>query len=57
VVSDSTAKIVSGTPTSMGGAKGRLLGSMPLHAITSVHGEVGLRKRLVIELARTSAMV
>jgi len=43
VIADSTAKIVSGTPTSMGGAERRLLASMPLHAITSVHGEVGLR--------------
>jgi HD domain len=29
----------------------RLLAQMPLHAITSVHGEAGLRERLVIEIA------
>ena len=38
VIADSTAKIVSGTSTSMGGAERRLLASMPLHAITYVHG-------------------
>ena len=28
----------------------RLLAGMPLHAITSVHGEAGLRERLLIEI-------
>ena len=28
---------------------------MPLHAITSVHGEVGLRERLLIEIAQFPA--
>jgi hypothetical protein len=28
---------------------------MPLHAITSVHGEAGLRERLLIEIAQFSA--
>jgi hypothetical protein len=32
-------------------AERRLLARMPLHAITSVHGEAGLRERLAIELA------
>jgi hypothetical protein len=32
----------------------RLLAQMPLHAITSVHGEAGLRERLVIEIAAFS---
>jgi HD domain len=32
-------------------AERRLLAQMPLHAITSVHGETGLRERLVIETA------
>jgi len=31
-------------------AERRLLARMPLHAITSVHGEPGLRERLTIEL-------
>jgi HD domain-containing protein len=33
----------------LGPAERRLLAQMPLHAITSVHGEAGLRERLVIE--------
>ena len=28
----------------------RLLAGMPLHAITSVHGEAGLRERLLMEI-------
>jgi hypothetical protein len=31
-------------------AEWRLLAQMPLHAITSVHGQVGLRKRLLMEI-------
>ncbi len=34
-----------------GSAERRLLAQMPLHAITSVHGEAGLRERLAIEIA------
>jgi (p)ppGpp synthase/HD superfamily hydrolase len=37
---------------SLGAEEGRLLACMPLHAITSVHGEAGLRERLAIEFAR-----
>jgi hypothetical protein len=33
----------------------RLLAEMPLHAITSVHGEAGLRERLTIEIAAFTA--
>ena len=33
----------------------RLLAGMPLHAITSVHGEAGLRERLLIEIAQFPA--
>jgi hypothetical protein len=36
---------------SLGAAERRLLARMPLHAITSVHGEAGLRERLAIEIA------
>jgi hypothetical protein len=36
---------------SLGTAERRLLAEMPLHAITSVHGELGLRERLAIEIA------
>jgi hypothetical protein len=35
---------------SLGTAERGLLAQMPLHAITSVHGETGLRERLVIEI-------
>ena len=33
----------------------RVLPGMPLHAITSVHGEAGLEQRLLIEIAGLSA--
>lgn len=33
---------------------GPLLAKMPLHAITSVHGEAGLRERLVMEISQFS---
>ena len=36
-------------------AERRLLAGMPLHAITSVHGEAGLRERLAIEIAGFAA--
>jgi (p)ppGpp synthase/HD superfamily hydrolase len=52
---DSTARTVSGTPTTIGAAEKRLLATMRLHAITSVHGEKGLRERLQLEIARLSA--
>jgi hypothetical protein len=35
----------------LGLAERRLLAQMPLHAITSVHGEAGLRERLMLEIA------
>jgi len=35
----------------LGSAERRLLTQMPLHAITSVRGEVGLRERLTLEIA------
>jgi (p)ppGpp synthase/HD superfamily hydrolase len=39
----------------LGPAERRLLARMPLHAITSVHGEPGLRERLAIEIAACPA--
>jgi hypothetical protein len=36
-------------------AEGRLLAAMPLHAITAIHGEDGLRARLLIEVGRFPA--
>ncbi len=35
----------------MGAAERRLLAAMPLHAITTLHGEAGLRGRFAIEIA------
>ena len=35
----------------MGPRERRLLAAMPLHAITALHGEAGLRERLAIETA------
>ena len=35
-------------------AERRLLAAMPLHAITSVHGETGLRERLLMEITQFS---
>jgi hypothetical protein len=42
-------------PSGLSDAEIRLLPAMPLHAITSVHGEAGLRQRLLIEIAGLSA--
>ena len=39
----------------LGPAERRLLAGMPLHAITSVHGEAGLRERLLMEIAQFPA--
>jgi len=36
----------------MDGDQQRLLATMPLHAITSVYGEAGLRERLAVEIGR-----
>jgi len=38
-------------PGGLSAAETRLLPAMPLHAITSVHGEAGLRQRLLVEIA------
>jgi hypothetical protein len=42
-------------PGGLSAAETRLLPAMPLHAITSVHGEAGLRQRLLIEIAALPA--
>jgi (p)ppGpp synthase/HD superfamily hydrolase len=39
----------------LGPAERQLLARMPLHAITSVHGEAGLRERLAMEIAACPA--
>jgi hypothetical protein len=48
-----TANLAPGTR--LGTPEGRLLAAMPLHAVTSVHGEDGLRQRLLIETRRFPA--
>ena len=52
MAADSTEDLQPGTATSLGAAERRLLPTMPLHAITSVHGQAGLRERLLLEIAR-----
>jgi (p)ppGpp synthase/HD superfamily hydrolase len=54
-MSEGNATPVSGTPVTLDAAERRLLARMPLHAITSVHGEAGLRERLLLEIARFPA--
>ena len=41
----------SGTDEDMGPGERRLLAATPLHAITALHGETGLRERFAIEIA------
>ena len=55
MASDDTAKLISGGDISLGAVEKRLLARMPLHTITSVHGEAGLRERLLLEIARFPA--
>jgi HD domain len=50
VVADGTAKLASNVATRLEAAERRLLAGMPLHAITSVYGEAGLRERLRVEI-------
>jgi len=52
VVADGTAKLASDSTTRLEAAERRLLARMPLHAITSVYGEAGLRERLRVEIAK-----
>ncbi len=55
LVAEETAKLMSDTGMGMGPAERRLLAGMPLHAITSVHGEADLRERLLMEIAQFPA--
>ena len=54
-MADQIAKLMSGAGMGLGPAERRLLAGMPLHAITSVHGEAGLRERLAMEITRFGA--
>jgi hypothetical protein len=55
VVTDGIAKPASDAATRLNATERRLVASMPLHAVTSVHGEAGLRERLLIEIAQFPA--
>ncbi len=55
MVTDGTAKLASDAAIMLDAAERRLLTMMPLHAITSVHGEAGLRERLLMEIAHFPA--
>jgi hypothetical protein len=46
-----SGKLVLEAAGGLSAAEIRLLAAMPLHAITTVHGEAGLRQRLLIEIA------
>ena len=50
-MADETANLISDAGMRLDPAERRLLAGMPLHAITSVHGEAGLRERLLMEIA------
>jgi len=54
-VAEETAGLISGPDPDLDPAERRLLAQMPLHAITSVHGEAGLRERLLMEIERLPA--
>jgi hypothetical protein len=49
IMTDGTANLISNAGMRLDPAERRLLAGMPLHAITSVHGETGLRERLLME--------
>ena len=54
-MAEETAGLTSGPDSDLDPAERRLLAAMPLHAITSVHGQAGLRERLLIETERVPA--
>ena len=50
-MADETANLLSDAGMRLDLVERRLLAGMPLHALTSVHGEAGLRERLATEIA------
>jgi hypothetical protein len=54
-VAEETAELIPGPDPDLDPAERRLLARMPLHAITSVHGQAGLRERLLMEIERIPA--
>jgi hypothetical protein len=55
IVADQSAELTSQADSRLDAAELRLLAGMPLHAISSVHGEAGLRERMAMEIARFPA--
>jgi hypothetical protein len=55
MAADGNANLPYDTPIRLDAAERRLLTRMPLHAITSVHGEAGLRERLLAEIVQFPA--
>ena len=53
-MTEKTAEPMPDAGPGLAPAERRLLAAMPLHAITSVHGEAGLRERLLMEITRFS---
>ena len=51
-MAEETAKLMPDAGFGPTPAERRLLAGMPLHAITSVHGQAGLRERLLMEIAQ-----
>jgi hypothetical protein len=51
-MAEETAGLPSSPDPDLDPAERRLLAAMPLHAITSVHGQAGLRQRLLMETER-----
>jgi len=54
-VAEQTPGLMPGAGTRLDPPERQLIAAMPLHAITSVHGEAGLRERLLMETGRFSA--
>jgi hypothetical protein len=50
-MTEKTAEPMPDAGPGLAPAERRLLAAMPLHAITSVHGETGLRERQLMEIA------
>jgi hypothetical protein len=55
IVAEDTARLMSEVGQGLDPAERQLLAGMPPHAITSVHGEAGLRERLAMEIAQYPA--
>ena len=54
-MAEETVGLISGPDPDLDPAERRLLAAMPLHAISSVHGQAGLRERLLMEIERFPA--